>query len=392
MVRPALGSRVGLAVERLGSPHSLVQLGARRPMTPASLVKLLTATAALQVLGPQHRFTTTVVRGATPSDVVLVGGGDPLLSATPPVRTVPGTYPQPASLTVLARRTCAVLHERGIHHVRLRYDASLFTGPAVNPAWRKSYITTDVVSPISSLWVDEGRRHPGGTTRVADPAAEAAARFADLLRAHGCRVARFVGPTTAARGAVALARVTSAPLDQIVQHIIELSDNEGAEVLLRQVAIATGRPGSSREGVRAVKATLRSLGIRLRGVRLLDGSGLARSDAVPLRTLLDVLQRDADPASPQLSPLAAALPAAGFRGTLADRFTSDAPQALGVVRAKTGTLAGVDGLAGYLAPPHGVPLVFAAVADSVPARRTVAAQSWLDRLVARLVGCGCQRR
>ena len=78
-----------------------------------------------------------------------------------------------------------------------------------------------------------------------------------------------------------IAEVSSAPLVQIVQHILEVSDNEGAEVLLRQVAIARGHAGSSVAGVAAVRATLAGLGLDLRGLRLYDGSGLSREDVVP---------------------------------------------------------------------------------------------------------------
>ncbi len=80
--------------------------GARR-VTPASTLKMLTATAALEALGPDHRFTTRVV--ATPSSprIVLVGGGDPLLGRT--AADPDGTYPARADLDTLARATARAL-------------------------------------------------------------------------------------------------------------------------------------------------------------------------------------------------------------------------------------------------------------------------------------------
>ena len=82
------------------------------------------------------------------------------------------------------RRTAATLTASGIRAVRLSYDDSLFSGPAVNPAWEASYLPDDVVTPVSALWVDEGLG-PGGTTpRASEPAAEAAAtsdKEAELL-------------------------------------------------------------------------------------------------------------------------------------------------------------------------------------------------------------------
>ncbi len=85
------------------------------------------------------------------------------------------------------------------------------------------------------------------------------------------------------------------------------------------------------------------------------------------------------------------LPVAGFTGSLAYRFVDDAPAGLGLVRAKTGTLteAGVHGLAGIVVTRRGTPLVFAAVADQVPLRKTLDARAQLDKLAARLTTCAC---
>lgn len=328
----ALGRHVEVAVGQLGARGRLVTRGGTGPVTPASLLKLLTLTAALEVLGPDHRFETSVVQGRRRSDVVLVGGGDPLLTAMRPTRSSRAIdpYPQPTSLVALARRTATQLVRAGVHRVRLQYDASLFSGPAINPAWRRSYIRADVVSPIRALWVDEGRARPGYAARVTDPALTAAQRFADLLRARGLRVAPVVAEVRVPADAAALARVQSAPLRAIVEHIVELSDNEGAEVLLRQVAIATGRSGSSRAGVRAVRETLAALGIDMSGVTVYDGSGLSRHDALPIRVLTDVLRSAASPARPDLHPILSSLPVAGFTGSLAYRFTTrDAQPAAG---------------------------------------------------------------
>jgi D-alanyl-D-alanine carboxypeptidase/D-alanyl-D-alanine-endopeptidase (penicillin-binding protein 4) len=390
----SLGRHAELAVEQLGRSRPILELGGRRPVTPASLLKLLTLTSALEVLGPDHRFRTSVVQGRTRSEVVLVGGGDPLLTAQRPSLATGGVvpYPRPASLAALARRTAARLHGAGVSRVHVAYDTSLFSGPRVDPAWPKSYIREDIVSPISALWVDEGRLRPGYLARAHDPPAAAAARFAELLRAQGVEVGHRITSTRSRNGARLLAKVDSAPLSEVVEHIVELSDNEGAEVLLRQVAIGTGHRGSFTAGVRAVRESLTGMGIDVAGASFTDGSGLARSDALPLSVLLSVLQHAADPAHPELSSLVTSLPVAGFTGSLAYRFTDDAPPGLGVVRAKTGTLTGVHGLAGIVTTRDGSALVFAAVADEVPVRRTLDARAQLDRVAALLAGCRCSRR
>src|SRR6185295_4582174 len=150
---------------------------------PASTMKLLTATAALEVLGADRTFATRVVADGR-GRIVLVGGGDPFLAGKQPTE---GTAARDASLQTLARLTAASLKERGVGTVRLGYNTSLFTGPAVNPHWPKDYIPDDVVTPITALWADEGL-DPDGSRRVADPPATAAATFAGFLRRDGIRV------------------------------------------------------------------------------------------------------------------------------------------------------------------------------------------------------------
>ncbi|MGH3422626.1 MAG: D-alanyl-D-alanine carboxypeptidase/D-alanyl-D-alanine endopeptidase, partial [Streptosporangiaceae bacterium] len=337
----SLGKHLGFAVAALGSSHLLWQLGGPRPITPASTLKLLTTTAALDVLGPQKRFATTVVRGGPKNQIVLVGGGDPLLTDVPPAPAAAATlYPRQATLLQLARRTALRLRQEGLRRVTLSYDTSLFSGPQANPQWPSTYIPEDVVSPISPLWVNEGRPSADSAGRVAHPAAFAAHRFAQLLGKQGINVRGAVTQRRAPAGSTRLAAVYSAPLAEIVEHILELSDNEGAEVLLRQVAIGRGLPGSSTAGVSTVRAVIRALGIDLGSAVFYDGSGLSRHDRVPVRTLIQVLQTYAAPANGQLRTVVTTLPVAGFTGTLAYRFVADAPRGVGVVRAKTGTLTG----------------------------------------------------
>lgn len=390
LTSPRLGKRLAFAVAPLGDPGGLWKVAASHVATPASTMKLLTCLAALQVLGPDRRFETTVERGTTPRRIVLVGGGDPLLTDDALTRQeAAASYPRPATLQELAARTATQLRRAGVRHVSIGYDDSLFTGPAVNPAWEPNYVAQSVVSPITALWVDEGRMASGLLPRVADPSRVAAERFAGLLSASGLRVDATVHRARAAKTSPPIASVESAPLAQIVQHVLELSDNEGAEVLLRQLAIAAGRTGSSAAGVQVVRQTLEGLGIGLAAAVMDDGSGLSRSDRLPVEALVEVLQAASDPDRPKLRTVVTSLPVAGFSGSLDYRFVDDAPSGLGVVRAKTGTLTGVHALAGVVLTRDSQALVFAAVADRVPVPRTLAARAQLDRIAATLAACGC---
>ena len=381
-----LGGQLAVDVAQL-SDGSLVYRHGAPMVTPASTLKMLTATAALEALGPDHRFVTKVV--ATPSSprITLVGGGDPLLGrdASDP----DGTYPARADLNTLARATAKALTGLGRARVRLAYDASLFTGPSVNPRWEPSYVPDNVVSPISALWVDEGRERRGFGFRSPDPAAAAAQAFAQALRKQGISVAGAPQAAPAPTDAQDIAAVQSAPLDQVVQHVLEVSDNEGAEVLARQVALAQGKPASFVGGAAAVREVLTGVGVELAGDRIYDGSGLSRHDLLTPETLLSVIRVAASPQKPGLRSVVADLPVAGFTGSLAYRFQSGDKAGLGMVRAKTGTLTGVHGLTGTVTSVDGAVMSFVAIADRVKLPNTLAARSLLDQVAAALAGCTC---
>ncbi len=146
------------------------------PTVPASTMKLVTAASVLDALGPDTRLRTRVAvidPEATTPRVVIIGAGDPSLRSTGAKVGGAGTSLTPASLQELAASTARALALRGITAVKVRYDASLFTGPAVHPSWARSFPAAGIVAPVSALVVDQGRRTPKGVGRVADPAAEA---------------------------------------------------------------------------------------------------------------------------------------------------------------------------------------------------------------------------
>jgi serine-type D-Ala-D-Ala carboxypeptidase/endopeptidase (penicillin-binding protein 4) len=373
----ALGGHVLAAVAPTsGAP---VVVHGRGSGVPASTNKLLTAATVLRLDGPAKRFTTTVV--ARGHAVTLVGGGDPLLVAEPE-----HTYPRRANLTTLAHQAAAALKQRGVTRIRLTYDDSLFTGPAVNPTWPAGYIAEGVVAPITALWVDEGRADDG-ESRVADPALVAAQAFAKALTVAGIRIRRTPVAAAAPAGAEEIAHVDSPPLREIVDHVLETSDNEGAEVLAHQAGLAAGTGASFDGGVQAVLRTLPKLGVDTTGIDIHDGSGLSREDSLPVTALVQVLQAAAG--DDQLAPIVSALPVAGFSGSLIGRYDDRTDQGRGVVRAKTGTLTGVDALAGYTRDANGTPLVFAVIADRVAVPDTLKARDALDELATGLTTCRC---
>lgn len=372
LLKPA-GGRVTAAVADPATGRLLLSVGGDQPQTPASTNKLLTATAALALLGPEHRIRTTVVSSG--GRLVLVGGGDPTLT----------TFDNPAgnSLAALARQTASALRAAGTAGVRLAYDTSLFTGPSRHPIGRN-----DNIALVQPLLADEGRIDPSSTEeapRYDDPAAASAVSFARLLAKDGITVQGAPQQAAAAPGAPVLAAVQSGPLAGIVERMLTQSDNDIAESLNRLTAIAAGQPASFAGGAAAVRQTLTRLGLDLTGVQLHDGSGLDEDDAIPAAVLTRVLALDASPARPELRAVLSGLPVAGFTGTLDDRF--DGTGGAGVVHAKTGSLTGVDTLAGTVVDRDGRLLVFAFMSHGTGALGS--ARALLDALAGRLAACGC---
>lgn len=394
---PVLGRHVLAAVAPLDGDGAgatvRITRGAGARGVPASTTKLVTSLAALLALGPDTRFTTRVVgrpgAGDGPPVLTLVGGGDPFLQRDDvDAGGTPWAYPPRATLSDLAARTASALAENDLDRVRLTYDTSLFTGPAENPAWEPLYVDSGEVSPIAPLWIDEGRP-PSRLGRVADAPAEAAAAFAAELAAQGVSVVGPVREARAARDTAPVAAVTGPAVGQIVERLLEVSDNEAAEVLLRHVGLAVAGEGSSRAGVAAVRAVLAEAGVDLGASRLLDGSGLSRRNDLAPEVLLDVLRLAASPDRPELGPLLAGLPVAGVTGSLATRFLDAPPAARGGVRAKTGTLSGVTALAGLAQGPDGATMVFVLIADAFRPEVVLEARAALDAAAAALAACRC---
>jgi D-alanyl-D-alanine carboxypeptidase/D-alanyl-D-alanine-endopeptidase (penicillin-binding protein 4) len=358
---------------------------AARAQPPASTTKLLTAAAALQALGPNYRIATTTRRAGR--TVYLVGGGDPTLIRTPGSYVSP-TYPPPATLSALARRTVAALGSR--RRVRLRLDTSAWSGPSMARGWKANYVTEGDVTPPSPLELDEGRVNPQDefAARTEDPALQAGDAFAELLEADGVHVIGSVASGTASTDSTPLAEVTSPPLAELVQRMLTVSDDDLAEALGRAVARAESQPATFAGAAAAVTAEVASLGVPMTGVSLQDTSGLSHLDRVTPRALVAVLRAAVSPAHPQLRAIVEGLPIAGLTGTLAMRYT-DKPTsvAAGVLRAKTGTLTGVNSLAGVVVDHSGRLLIFAFLAAHAPLPGlTVPA---LDQLASRLALCGC---
>ncbi|MDX3248900.1 D-alanyl-D-alanine carboxypeptidase/D-alanyl-D-alanine-endopeptidase [Streptomyces sp. ME18-1-4] len=372
---PALGARHTAAVVDVATGRQLYGTGADQALTPASTTKIATAVAALSAMGAEHRLTTHAALEPDTKELVLVGGGDPTLTARSDAEGW-------ASLRTLAVSTAAALKKRGLTQVTLSYDTTLYAGTQVHPIG-----VNPNLAPVTALSADEGRTDDstsGPATRVSDPAADATRRFAEFLKAAGIRTTA-PGPSKATTRAQGLATVSSPPLSALVERMLTNSDNDIAEALARQTAVATGVRADFDGAGKAVQAQLKKLGLPTAGARFRDGSGLNREDRLTANLLTALLVKAGDPARPNLRPVLTGLPVAGFTGTLTSRYGDGAA---GVVRAKTGTLTGVNTLAGTVVDRDGRLLAFALLtADTTD---PAAAQAALDRAATALAGCGCR--
>jgi D-alanyl-D-alanine carboxypeptidase/D-alanyl-D-alanine-endopeptidase (penicillin-binding protein 4) len=384
-------SGLGALVVDPATGESLLERSASTAHIPASTTKILTAVAALSVLGPDTTFDTSVVANS-PGQLVLVGGGDPALSQRD--GSSDGWPYAVTSLADLADDTASALRSAGIGSAAIAYDASLFDGPALQPGWPSRYVSSGDVGPITALSVDGGRERPGYALRSADPAAYAAQKFVELLGERGIS-ATLSGAGTATPRAAAIATVTSPPVSDLVNQMLTRSDNDAAETLGRHVALALGEPATFAGAGAAVASALADLDVPTPGLSLVDTSGLSRDDRIAPMTLVAALSLAVDDGHPALRSMLSGLPIGGFSGTLADRFDDDQVAAVGDpldagdIRAKTGYLRSVVTLAGYVVDADDEVLVFAFLASPVPTGKDLDAQAALDGLAIRLAGCGC---
>ncbi|MEU9338442.1 D-alanyl-D-alanine carboxypeptidase/D-alanyl-D-alanine-endopeptidase [Streptomyces sp. NPDC048290] len=370
-----LGDRRAASVVDVTTGQRLYGQDSGRSLTPASTTKIATAVAALSALGADHRLTTRAAFEPDTNEVVLVGGGDPTLTA----RAKTGGW---ASLRALAERTAGELKKRGVTEVTLSYDTTLYAGDGLHPIG-----VNDNLAVVTPLMADEARTDgstSGPAPRHTDPAAQATRSFAGFLKQHGI-TSTAPGPSKATSRADTLATVSSPPLSTLVERMLTHSDNDIAEALARHVAVAAGERADFKGAGTAMRAGLKNLGLPVKGAAFKDGSGLDRDDRLTADLLTALLAKAADPDLPALRPTLTGLPVAGFTGTLSARYGDGAA---GVVRAKTGTLTGVNTLSGTAVTPSGRVLAFAFLASDTT--DPGAAQTALDGMASAVAGCACR--
>lgn len=353
-----------------------------KPGPTASVLKTLTSAAALQVLGPDYRVSTTVVKGSQPGQIVLVGGGDVTLSRLPDGQE--SFYGGAPKIQDLANQAKQAMGGQAITSIVV--DTSLFGGPVWQPSWdeNEERVVEGSTSYITALQVDGDRDNPTAleSPRSTDPVGRAVQYFQQYL---GTNVP--VSEGTAPAGAQPIASVQSQPVTSLIDLAMKVSDNTIMEELARLVSIKTGAGNTFDAENAGVVAGLKPYGIDTTGIHIADGSGLSADNAVPpsylTRLFIKVMNRENG-----LGVVYDGLPVSGQSGTLASsygRFTGANSAARGAVHAKTGWIDNGYTLSGIVNAADGTALTFAVFALG-PVRDN--AKQAIDTLVTGFYKCG----
>jgi D-alanyl-D-alanine carboxypeptidase/D-alanyl-D-alanine-endopeptidase (penicillin-binding protein 4) len=361
---PHLGSRLSGLVVDATSDAVLWQHSGGTSRIPASVQKVLTAYTVLESMPAATRLVTSTCRAArSPAAVYLRGGGDPSLTTS--------------RIRQLASNTARALGGTLPSRVLVYVDGTIFPAPTMAPGWKSSYLRSDV-QLVRGLTI---AGHRGGDGRIA-----AGTAMVKALSGYGV-TARVAGAARAPAECAPLATTSSAPTGSLVSTMLLGSNNDYAEFLLRQAALARGGTASWRGALDNELRVLAEAGIPTAGLRTFDGSGLSRANrvrAVTVAKVLLLLRRDPGHAAIVFGKQG--LPRAGQTGTLAKRFAAASQKcARGKVQAKTGSLSDVVSLAGIARGQDGKARVFVLLGNGV--RNVTSTRSAMDTLATTVVGC-----
>jgi D-alanyl-D-alanine carboxypeptidase/D-alanyl-D-alanine-endopeptidase (penicillin-binding protein 4) len=320
------------------------------PLSPASNLKILTAAVALDVLGPGYTYSTKAVGplgadGVVHGDVYLVGGGDPVLAN----QWWNGNNPKWPPFNETSFESLADnIEQAGVTQItgKIIGDGSRYDDEFFAPTWAQADHVTQA-GPIDALLANDSWQTPQVAAK--DPALGAATVLRDMLKERGIKVGD-VATGVAPAGSATIAEDKSQPLPAILAEMLTTSDNNTAEMVLKEIGYKSTGQGTRAAGLQVVMERLASWGVPTAGVNLVDGSGLSDASRLTCATILGVLEHGS-----VNDAVAQGMPVAGAPGgTLSDVFTTG-PLA-GRLRGKTGTLnpncnagqVGAKSLGGYV--------------------------------------------
>lgn len=298
---PALANPSVLVMDQ-ASGEIIYQSNAESPRKPASVIKIISAAAAYTYLTPNDSYTTSLWQGTDSKTVVLQGSLDPWIS----------------------------------------YDAR------VAQRMKRTSMAKLEWHLVNTLSLNNGGSLAGTQLLYSNLYPQDVAEIERYLKARKVPVTlKRTSPEGAvARSSTEIISSTSPSLETIIDWTLTWSDNVLAERIARAASAAAGNSRDDKGVEKTFKGLLESLGISSKNLVVKDGSGLSRENrlsALQVSQLLLVISKD-----PKFAPLVEGLPIGGVSGTLTERFIDTAPSAVGLVKAKTGTLNGTTNLAGYI--------------------------------------------
>ena len=340
-------------VRDLSTGKILASHNADRSLLPASIMKTVTIAGLLREKGPDERFHTYIyadgpIKGNTiEGDLLIMGGGDPTLGAT--------CAPESADI---AEEIIATLRHKGITKIDgdIRVDTSLYTGPACPASWASGDLNEAYGTGSHAL---NFRRNANGSRAVKNPETVFLTYLCSRLRSSGITI---TGTTEIGRTGLTDTEEATELLDHVSDTYAEVmrscmmrSDNLFAENFLRTFALSRGKEGSTEAGAAELLSYWKSAGVPTKGVTIIDGSGLSRSNRVTANFMSAILQSMSDN-----EEYASFMPLAGQEGTLSDFLKGTALDAY--VAMKTGSMKGIQCYAGYkldeeFAPTHSIVII-----------------------------------
>ncbi len=319
----------------------IISVNGDNSLMPASNMKIVVAAVALEILSPDHVFTTKLlgrVEGnAIVGDAYLVGGGDPVLISG----DYPSTEPYPTFNFTRLDGLINALAEKGISSINgsiigdeTRYDAERYT-PSLGLG-----IKGTEVGPLGALMVNDGTI-TGNPIKPDNPALGASTELTNIFMNNGIRVSGTPKLGTAPKDMAVIAQIDSLPLPEVLAEMLTNSDNNTADLLVKEIGYASTGEGTRNAGLEAIKAQLVEWGIPLDALNFVDGSGLDRDNRLTCNALSALLNRDAG-----FGPIGLGLAIAGQTGTLRDVLVDTL--GAGKLRGKTGTLTGAKALSGFV--------------------------------------------
>lgn len=306
---------------------------------PASVLKIYSATAALTYMQPTQRFTTSAWVGVNPKSIVIQGSLDPWMSLSDSIAKKMGR----TSIPRIEYNSLSALKESNSGSIRNStiYYSELYSQDVANI---KTFFLKHGVRPVMK--------------RVTSSQAQLLSNE-QILSSE------------------------SPELQEMLAFALTWSDNLLTERMARLAAKAAGHPLNDEGVALTLNEVLAELGVEGRGLLIKDASGLSRENRVTAHQVGQLLLKIRNDS--RFAPLIGGLPVSGVTGTLKNRFIDTAPQAIGLVRAKTGTLNGTANLAGYVEAGDRE-YIFVIIADKLKksSRAEKFARATVDRILGKI--------